>query len=168
LGDSDAHFHPDRCPVVSCDLTECELDEIGAGVATGNLSTACYFDSLATPANEDFKARVARRLGLGHKVSSFIAGAYATVRLCAEAIGSAGTDEPAAVRQVLYAGPIETVLGPLRIDACNNHAALPFHLGRITDLNTFEVVTSRPAIAADPYLTGERSKPSAPQLRAVS
>jgi hypothetical protein len=31
-------FRPERCPVVSCDLTECELPEIGFGVAEGQLA----------------------------------------------------------------------------------------------------------------------------------
>ena len=43
LGQRDPDFRPERCPVVSCDLTECELPEVGFGVADGQLAAASYF-----------------------------------------------------------------------------------------------------------------------------
>ena len=68
LGRRDPAFRPERCPVVSCDLTECELPEIGLGVADGQLAAASYFDSLDTPANRALKARVAARFGSERRV----------------------------------------------------------------------------------------------------
>ena len=167
LGARDPAFRPENCPVVSCDLTECELSDIGVGVATGQLSAAAYFDSLATPENVDFKQKVAARFGAGRRISSVFACAYTSLKLCAEAIIAAGTDDPVAVRRLLSASPARSVLGPILIDPETHHAALPFHLGRITDDNGFEIVTSQAAIAADPYLTG-RNRRSVPQLRVVS
>ena len=55
----------------------------------------------------------------------------------------------------------------IAIDRETNHAPLPFHLGQINMENGFDVVTSRPPLAADPYLTG-RNKPASPKLRVVS
>jgi urea transport system substrate-binding protein len=167
LADRDASFAPERCPVVSCDLTECELGEIAEGAAVGQLATASYFDSLATPHNLAFKRRVAARFGPDRRVSSFFAGAYTAVRLCAETILAAGDDEPARIRDRLHAGPAETVLGPLAIDPRTNHAALPFHLGRINRDGGFDILASKPAIAADPYLVAGRSRRAAPHLRLV-
>lgn len=167
LGARDPAFRPENCPVVSCDLTECELSDIGVGVATGQLSVAAYFDSLATPENVDFKQKVAAHFGASRRISSVFACAYTSLKLCAEAIIAAGTDDPVAVRQRLSASPARSVLGPILIDPETHHAALPFHLGRITDENGFEIVTSQAAIAADPYLTG-RNRRSVPQLRVVS
>lgn len=165
LGARDAAFLPDRCPVVSCDLTECELGAVGPGVAVGQLSVASYFDSLETPENRAFKRRVAARFGPGRRVSSFFEATYTAVRLCADAAAAAGTDEPEAVRRALAAAPVETVHGPMRIDPETNHAALPFHLGRITADAGFDIVASRPAVAADPYLTARHH--GRPQLRVV-
>jgi urea transport system substrate-binding protein len=167
LAELDPHFEPGNCPVVSCDLTECELGEIEAGAATGQLSTASYFDSLPAARNAAFKRRVAARFGGDRLVSSFFAGAYAAMRLCVETILEEGSDDPAAVRRRLHAGARETVLGSLSIDARTNHAALPFHLGRIQPQGGFEILASRPAIAADPYLVGERTGRGAPHLRVV-
>ena len=88
LGRRDPAFRPERCPVVSCDLTECELPEIGLGAADGQLAAASYFHALDTPANRALKARVAARFGSERRVSSYFATSYATVRLCVEAVTS--------------------------------------------------------------------------------
>jgi branched-chain amino acid transport system substrate-binding protein len=168
LGERDTRFGPDRCPVASCDLTECELGEIVDGAAIGQLSAASYFDSLRTAENRDFKARVARHFGADRRVSSFFASAAITLRLCAEAAAAAESDEPAEMRDALYRNTYSTPIGALRIDARTNHAALPFHLGRITASGAFDIVASRPAMAADPYLTGQRPRGARPKLRIVS
>lgn len=166
LGESNALFAPHNCPVVSCDLTECELDEL-ADDGIGQLSVASYFDSLTLPDNEGYKKAVAERFGVDRKISTFFATTYASLKLCIEAIHATGTDEPLAVRQQLYSTTADTVLGPIRIDPNTHHAALPFHLGRINTDNAFDILMSQSAIAADPYLTGRRGA-RRPQLRVVS
>lgn len=167
LARQDPAFRPEICPVVSCDLTECELAEIPAGAAIGQLAAASYFDSLDTPENRAFKATAAARYGVGRRFSSFFSGAYEAVRLCTEAIIAAGTEDPADVRRAVCGKVHQTVQGPLRIDPRTNHAALPFHLGRINGDGGFDVIASRPPIAADPYLTGTRAT-RATHLRVVS
>jgi urea transport system substrate-binding protein len=171
LADSEPRFRPERRPVVSCDLTECELGEIGLGAADGQLSAAPYFDSLGTPENRAFKARVAQRFGAGRRISSFFATSYATVRLCADAVARCGSDDPRAVRAALHGNKTDSVLGPLMIDAATNHASLPFHLARVAG-DGFAVIRSRPRIAADPYMAGPRpilrTGAARAQLRIVS
>lgn len=167
LAKGDAAFSPDRCPVVSCDLTECELSEVAPGAAAGQLAAACYFDSVDTAENAAFKQRVAARYGAGRKVSSYFAEAYTAVRLCAETIAAEGSDDPAVVRRALYDRPMPTVIGPVTIDRLTNHASLPFHLGRITADNGFEILASRPPIVADPYLVGTAPDQRLPYLRVV-
>ena len=167
LARTDPAFRPEICPVVSCDLTECELGDIDPGAAIGQLSASSYFDSVDTPENRAFKAMAAARYGTGRRLSTFFAGAYAAVRLCAQSIVAAGTDEPSAVRRAVCGRLHQTVQGPLRIDPRTNHAALPFHLGRINEDGGFDVIASRAPIAADPYLTGARVA-RASHLRVVS
>lgn len=167
LGQRDPAFLPENCPVVSCDLTECELDELAPYAGEGQLTAAAYFDSLGSGENLSFKARVARHYGAPRLVSSLFASAYAAVKLCVDAIGEAGSDEPARVRQMLVQRAHNTVLGPIVIDRETNHAALPFHLGRIRHGHGFDIIQSQPAVAADPYLTGQRTR-QPPKLRVVS
>ena len=171
LGARDARFLPEHCPVVSCDLTECELGEIGVGVADGQLATASYFDGLHTPENRAFKSAVVARFGAQRRISSFFATSYATVRLCAEAAALCASDDPALVRQALRGRAWDSVIGRLVIDPGTNHASLPFHLGRISG-DGFAILRSEPMIAADPYLVERapvlRDFASKPRLRIVS
>ncbi|UCI10539.1 transporter substrate-binding protein [Mesorhizobium sp. B1-1-8] len=167
LADRDPSFAPERCPVLSCDLTECELGEIEPGTAVGQLSAASYFESLPSRENRTFRQCVAARFGAGRRVSSFFAGAYAAVKLCAEAVSEANRDDPASLRGLLHARPRQTVLGSLTIDPRTNHAALPFHLGRINAQSGFDIIASRGAIVADPYLVGTLASQQAPHLRLV-
>jgi urea transport system substrate-binding protein len=171
LGGRDPTFRPERCPVVSCDLTECELSEIGLGVADGQLAAASYFDSLDSIANRALKEQVAARFGSERRVSSYFATSYATVRLCVEALTRCGTDDPIEVRSALADLQTPSPLGPLRIDPATNHANLPFLLGRISGAD-FVILQSRPAAVADPYLIRKRTiaqpRSPQPQLRVVS
>ncbi|HEY0123238.1 MAG TPA: transporter substrate-binding protein [Rhizobium sp.] len=167
LGERDGAFRPESCPVVSCDLMECELDDIAPGAAIGQLCAASYFDNVDTAENTDFKTRLTAHYGAPRRVSSVFASAYTATRLCIDAIVAAGRDEPEAVRKELHGRNWATPFGALAIDRETNHAALPFHLGRINEENGFDVIASRPPLAADPYLTG-RNKPASPRLRVVS
>jgi urea transport system substrate-binding protein len=160
-------FSPERCPVVSCDLTECELGQLGPEDGVGQLAAACYFDGLDGADNRAFRVSFAQAFGAERRVSSIFAATYAATSLCMEAIHGASTDDPLAVRQRLYSKTSQTILGPLRVDAETHHAALPFHLGRINREQGFDVIASLPAIAADPYLTARRVA-RRPQLRVVS
>jgi ABC-type branched-subunit amino acid transport system substrate-binding protein len=152
LGRQDLRFHPSSRPVVSCNLTECELGVIGSGVAEGNLSVASYFASLDTPENRSFRNSVATALGPSRSPSAFLATAYATARLVAEAIALSGTDDPATIRSFVTSRPFETVLGRLAINHRTNHASLPAHVGRISPRDRFDIVMSHPPVIADPYL----------------
>lgn len=167
LGQRDPAFLPENCPIASCDLTECELDNIETGAATGQLCALPYVDSLDTQENRAFKARLNAWSAEPRRVSSMFASAYAAVTLCIEAIEAGDSDEPALVRREIVARPWPSVLGNIVVDPATNHAALPFHLGRINDGPGFDVIASRPALAADPYLTGAGQKPL-PRLRVVS
>ena len=171
LGKQEPAFGADRCPVVSCDLTECELPDIGIGIADGQLAAASYFDSVDSPENRTLKARVADRFGPGRRVTSYFATSYATVRLCVEAVLRCGSSDPARVRAGFAEIVMPSAIGPLRIDPVTHHAALPFLLGRIAG-DGFAILQSRPAIVADPYLVARRSngtdRTATPQLRVVS
>jgi branched-chain amino acid transport system substrate-binding protein len=155
LGERDESFRPQRRPVVSCNLTECELPAIGAGIADGNISASTYFESVPGERNAAFRQAMASRLGAGRPISAFMAAAYASARILVETIAGLGTDEPGDVRDRLAEGTHDTVLGDIAIDPVTNHATLPVQLGRIAGTG-FELVASRQSIVADPYLARER------------
>ncbi|KPF41303.1 transporter substrate-binding protein [Rhizobium sp. AAP43] len=166
LAARDPYFQPDSCPIASCDLQECELVEIQAGAAVGQLCAASYFDSLATPENREFKTRLADWRGEVRQVSSVFASAFTAVSLCIAAIEAIGDDTPVDVRAKILDRTWPTLFGDMRVDPATNHAALPFLLGKVNPANGFDVIATRPPIAADPYLAGVKPH-SLPKLRVV-
>lgn len=171
LAERDPFFLPENCPVASCDLQECELEEIEDGAAIGQLCAASYFDSLDTPENRSFKARLEEYRGGNQKVSSVFASAYTAVSLCIQAIEACQSDDPGSVRSEILARSWPTLFGDMKINGATNHAALPFLLGRINSERGFDVIASEPALAADPYLTMTAQRPvprQKPRLRIMS
>lgn len=153
LARANPEFHPSRRPVVSCNLTECEIEKIGTDVAEGHISAAIYFDAVNGDENEAFRARVSARFGADRRVSAFFVGGYTAALMLAQAIRDAGTDEIEAVKRVLHARPFDTPLGRLTVDARTNHAALRSYLSQITAEGHFSIISaSDQPVAADPYM----------------
>lgn len=150
--ETDIALAPEHCPVVSCNLTEAELDSIGPA-AEGLISTAIYFDSLDTAGSRAFRQRVAARFGPERRNSVYLVNSYIAVKLLAEAILACGSDDSEAVKEALYDLSLETPLGTLHIDNLTNHAALTPYIGRVDADGGFKVIEAaeRPIIA-DPYL----------------
>lgn len=134
LGREDSYFLPERCPLLSCNLTECELPAIGLA-GRGHLSVGPYFDTGSDAAQ-----------------SSFEASAYASImilgRLLAEKPDLGFADLPRA-----FAGArFDTPLGRIAIDPSTQHATLPVVIGRIAG-ERFDTVERIEAVAPDPYLS---------------
>lgn len=152
LAGRDPAFSPDRCPIVSCNLTECELALIGDG-AVGHLSSAIWFEGVPGDASRAFVTRARARLGAGRPLSAFLVGGYQAVRILAEALRETGTPDLCAVRPVVTGRVFDMPAGRVRIDPRTNHAELTPHLGRIAAGGRFEIIASAAGpVAPDPYL----------------
>lgn len=135
-------------PVLSCNLTEGELVDVGELRALRLLSCGPFFDAV----DMAFGERQRKRHGL-HPYSHYYAGAYAAVHLFAAACQAIGSDDPAGVRQALYASPVSTALGPLHVSSRNNHTGLPCYIAELRQ-GRFEIVHAEISPrSADPYLT---------------
>jgi ABC-type branched-subunit amino acid transport system substrate-binding protein len=151
LGQRDPHFRPEHCPVLSCNLTECELPALG-DAADGHLSVGPYF----------------RRAGQGPG-SSLEAAAHASVRVLAAILArnpdARWTDLPAAFAQRTFATP----LGDIALDPQTQHATLPVEIGRI-EARAFTTVSLTRSVAPDPYLSRyDRAETfGRPRLKVVS
>jgi branched-chain amino acid transport system substrate-binding protein len=153
LARRDSGFAPERRPVASCDLAECELSQVGeAGI--GHYATAVYFDSLDTDANRAFLARVHRRFGPARRVSAFFVCAYMSVMMLAEAIRETGSEDPETILSVLPARAFASPMGALTVSNRTHHTAFAPLLAKIGEGNIFRVVERAPAaIEPDPYLS---------------
>jgi branched-chain amino acid transport system substrate-binding protein len=144
LAEEDARFGPARCPVLSCNLTECELPALGEA-AEGMVSAGPYF-----------------RGGEGRFGSSFDAAAYASVRSLAARLAQAG-DGGAALDDLL----VKPDGGVLAIDPATHHAALPVLIAQVEG-GAFRVREQWEAVKADPYLARRERLEPRPHLRAVT
>ena len=176
LGQEDPEFAAAKRPIVSCNLTECELGQLGeAGI--GHLSTAIYFANQTDAENTEWLARFHEFAGADRIPSAFVAQGYATVKMLAQSIRRAGNDDVPAVRHHLMRKPVQTPFGMVQIDATNNHAALTPLIGEIGEAGWFKIVSRADhAVVPDPYLVHfdaddfrrKVGKPGAGNLRVVS
>jgi ABC-type branched-subunit amino acid transport system substrate-binding protein len=144
---------PREVPVLSCNLTECELPALG-DFAEGLISIGPYFrDARGWPPGGD------RDFG-----SSFEAAAWLAVHMLAELL----SHRPGAERlglQDLISSPRADRYG---IDRATNHLTLPALIAQVRG-GRFEVIAQRDAVAPDPYLSRrQRRQAQRPNLTVVS
>ena len=144
LGLDDPAFRPDRCPILSCNLTEAELPAIGAA-AEGLVSAGPYF-----------RGGEAGAFGSSPEAAAF-AAVMELARLLHGRSGAEGESLGA-----LLAGKSGGM-----IDRVTHHTALPVLIARV-EAGAFRTISALPAVPGDPYLTRDRALPTAPRLRVVS
>jgi ABC-type branched-subunit amino acid transport system substrate-binding protein len=158
-----------RLPVLSCNLTEAELDGVGPMQALRLLSCGPFFETL-NPAFCEGQQRHGPRI-----CSHYYTSAYTSLRVFADALHISEDAAPKAICEHLYGHPVASVLGTVSLSARNHHSALASHIAELRG-GRFEVVQSAPhPIAADPYLTVtdvhadgvDRHATPAPRLRIV-
>ncbi|WP_203426891.1 transporter substrate-binding domain-containing protein [Sinorhizobium sp. BG8] len=153
LRERDPEFDASRRPLVACNLSESDLEELSPFARTGHITTAMYFDQLPSEGNLAFKARLAANNRAGRHVPESFALAYMAVSILAQAITDAGTDDPDVIRKIVTQRNFDTPLGPLAVDPRTHHADLRPYIGRSNGDGEFEIFYSAEApIAADPYL----------------
>ncbi|WP_428687422.1 transporter substrate-binding domain-containing protein [Roseibium sp.] len=158
LGRRDPAFAPNRCPILSCNLTEAELPVLGEA-AEGLISTSTYFETLETPENADFLARLEGLRGRDAAISSMFVAPYEAVWLLARAIEACGSDAPDDVLAELCRQPHRTPLREIRIDPQTQHAwlqpliAVVEMIDRDKGVSRFRIIEKTPGpLAPDPYL----------------
>ncbi len=148
LGLEDAAFQPDRCPVLSCNVTECELPALGQG-AEGLVAAGPYFRGVpGWPGEGNF--------GSSHEAAAF----SAVMELGRLLTGREGAES----------WPLSQLLAEERgqgiVDPTTHHTVLPVIVARVQN-GVFRPIKRLEAVAGDPYLTRSRSV-TAPVLRVVS
>ena len=109
LGLRDPHFRPDRCPLLSCNLTECELPAIG-NAAKGHLSAGPYFRAPADIGKAPARDAASR------PASSFEAAAYASIRVLAKVLACNADATFAELPNVFARTTFQTPFGDTVID----------------------------------------------------
>jgi Periplasmic binding protein domain len=149
LGSEDAYFTAEHCPILSCNLTECELPALGAA-AEGLISAGPYFRG------------VAGGPGVGQFGSSHEAAAFAAVTELARLVAHRPGAEREGLARLLASDTAKG--GP--IDPDTHHTTLPVIIAQVRR-GAFQVIQRRGSVAGDPYLTRTRVTAAQP-LRVVS
>jgi branched-chain amino acid transport system substrate-binding protein len=151
LGLSDPHFAPARCPVLSCNLTECELPALG-GAAEGLIAAGPYFCGAAGWPRQ--------RCDFG---SSHEAAAFAAVMELARLLAHRPGGEHLSLARLLA----EHSGTPGIIDVQTHHTVLPVIIAQVRG-GAFHPLRRIEGVAGDPYLTRGCDVRAAPLLRVVS
>lgn len=138
LGQSHSAFLPDSCPVLSCNLTECELPALGQS-SEGLIAAGPYFRG-----EVDWP-------GGGRFGSSHEAAAHAAVKELARLLHGSDATDAASLAQLLST-PVASI-GP--IDRKTHHTMLPRLIAQVRN-GSFEVLHREAVVAGDPYLTQPR------------
>jgi hypothetical protein len=149
LGSAEPHFLPASCPVLSCNLTECELPALGPA-AEGLVAAGPYFRG------------VSGWPGPGSFGSSHEAAAFSAVRELARLVSQRDGAENLPLSQLLAEDT-----GSGIVDPDTHHTVLPVIIARV-ERGVFAPIKRQEAVAGDPYLTRVRSAPIAPLLKVVS
>ncbi len=164
---------PAVLPVASCTLSEPELAAIGPEAMDGHITSSVYFASVASPENARFRAAYRSRQPDGPEVSADAEATYVAVKLLAQALAAAGTDEIGAVKAAVGREILAAPQGEIGIDPDTMHARLTPRIGRSNARGQFDILAeaARP-VRADPYLIDSASRfetvMARPRLRIAS
>ena len=126
-------------PTISTALTVQELGQLGSDLIAGDYSCWSYFMEIDSPENRDFVSRFHARHGSTVVISDPMAAAYFGVKLWAQAVEAAETDEPAAILEQLLHQSYDAPEGPVEIDPETHHTKRISRLAEIQPDGSFKV-----------------------------
>ncbi|MGB3837464.1 transporter substrate-binding domain-containing protein [Castellaniella sp.] len=150
----------DQCseiPVVSCNLSEADLHEIGQGAVDGHFSSSVYFSTVDTPENKAF-VKAYRGMCPRHECLPTVEAeaAYIATRL----LGAALADVPEGseieqVRKQALNYRFFAPQGEVRLDPLTFHTYLTPRMGISNKSGEFDIVAEADhPVRPDPYLVG--------------
>ena len=161
-GDSNIYFYnelkrqgvtAESLPVLATSIGENELRGLLPEAVEGHLATSHYFQTIASPLNQQFVRAVRQEYGEDLVLSDQMEAAYVAVYLWKEAVERAGSTAVADVLRALSEGiQIDAPGGRVYLDPRNQHLAKHCRVGRIRSDRQFDIVYQAPRLLApDPF-----------------
>jgi urea transport system substrate-binding protein len=159
-GDSNTHFFRalheaglGAIPVVSFSVDEEGLKAIGpAAFHPSHYAVWSYFQSMPGGANQRFVAAFQKRYGADRTTSDPIEAAYVGVRLWAQAVRDAGTDDPEQVNRAMLQQSTAAPSGIAAVDRGTHHLWKQVRIGKARADGQFELVwNSGETLRPDPF-----------------
>jgi urea transport system substrate-binding protein len=151
VGDSNEPFYqrlqaagilPQCTPVVAFSIAEDELRKLPLRALVGDYGAWDYFQSIDRPENHAFVRRFQAKYGADRVTSDVIVAAYTSVRLWAQAVVEAQTDDVGEVLKAIRRQSINAPEGIITVDLDTQHAWRPVSIGRIRGDGQFDLVWS--------------------------
>lgn len=133
---------PTEIPTMSFSIAEQELRSLGTGNMIGDYACWNYFQTVDTVENMAFVKAFKKRYGTDRVTTDPMEAAYLGVRLWAQAVREAGTDEVVAVRKSMANQTLKAPEGMVYVNAENNHTWKTVRIGKIRGDGQFEIVWS--------------------------
>lgn len=105
-----------RFPIATCNLSEPELEEIGAGAAEGHISSSSYFSSIKCEENMRFVRAYRRAYPDNPLTCSEAEAAYSAVHLLAKSAAAAASVDVAAIKKQVPQQRFDAPSGQMSID----------------------------------------------------
>lgn len=148
-----AGLDPARIPIASLTTCEAEVQQMGADIAEGHITSAVYFQSLANEVNAACVAKCRQRFGDDVVTNMCWEAAYFQTHLLANALRKAESDNARELLRVLPGSEFEAPQGLVRIDEDNHHTYLRPRIGRVNARGQFDILEEATSwVRPDPYL----------------
>jgi urea transport system substrate-binding protein len=138
-------------PTLSFSVGEHELRSLSLADVEGDYAAWTYFQSLDTPANQDFVRRFRNKHAQRNVTDPMIA-TYVSVKLWARAVRQAQTNDPKQIRRTLLTTQLKGPSGEVRIEPDTQHCYLTPRIGQIQADGQFKIVWAAPEpVRPEPY-----------------
>ncbi len=141
-----------KIPVLTFAIGEGQVQEFNIKYIAGNYAAWSYFESINDPENIAFVKRFKKRFGQDRVTTDPMASVYMGVKLWAQAVLDAGTDDVLAVRNTILRQSLHSPSGPVYIDPYNQHTWRIVRIGQFLENGQIkEVWRSAKPIPPEPY-----------------
>lgn len=135
-----AGLTPDKVSTLSFSIAEDELRTLDVSNMVGDYAAWNYFQSIPSETNRDFVARFKAKFGANRTTDDPVEAGYVGVRLWAQAVADAGTDDVRLIREHFRRQSLEAPSGIVYVDPETQHTWKVVRIGRIRGDGQFDIV----------------------------
>lgn len=147
-----AGITPQKMPVLTFAINESQVNRFKLQHIAGNYAAWSYFETTADVKNAGFVQQFKNRFGQDRVADDLMASAYTGVKLWANAVVDARTDDVFAVRDTLSGQSLHSPGGPVYIDPVNRHTWKIVRIGQFLENGQIKVLwRSTKPIPPEPY-----------------
>jgi urea transport system substrate-binding protein len=136
---SAAGIGSDKIPTMSLSITEQDLVGQGAQDLVGNYACWSYFQSIDEFPNKRFVQGYQKRFGARRVTDDAIEAAYFGVKLWAQAVREAGSDEVKSIRQAISHQSLRAPEGVVSVDPSTQYTWKKVRIGKVLPHGQFDI-----------------------------